>query len=439
MMALALMALISTASEEESTLTQEQITKYWPDNGVNKKGNPITGVCKCHEYPKDRAIKFGNKIFCENDTGKMCEHPAFAIDGQPVCTRDQSICRKEKSYVHKLEKLGLLVSYSVGDKVAVSGLSDTSCSCPSTNVPAGSAVGAEMCQFKIVDKNADLNTWTCQIRTNKKCNKKKGWKPCTNPALHKDGASAKHKLKSKSGNVHKRKGLKNEGAKRIVNKKTDAIKAGKDKKQSLEQCHCTNYESMNQIGKIFCEHPTGTKCFRPNVDGKCPTKTQSLCRRDKVYTKKLESTLGSVSFELADEVAVGENENTCSCPAKNVPQGTALGGKLCQRKIKRHDLNHNTWTCQTQPENGCDEEKGWMNCTNPIMHKNGADAKRRKQKKSKKKNAKKEAVKPVMMGAKRDQHGCIPSAGYMWSEEKKECVRSWEEAKRDVESEKTEL
>ncbi|NNC38641.1 MAG: hypothetical protein EX271_10590 [Acidimicrobiales bacterium] len=30
-------------------------------------------------------------------------------------------------------------------------------------------------------------------------------------------------------------------------------------------------------------------------------------------------------------------------------------------------------------------------------------------------------------GSDRDEHGCIPSAGYVWSEEKQKCVRPWEE------------
>jgi signal transduction histidine kinase len=31
-----------------------------------------------------------------------------------------------------------------------------------------------------------------------------------------------------------------------------------------------------------------------------------------------------------------------------------------------------------------------------------------------------------LVGDDRDEHGCIPSAGYSWSEEKQECVRPWE-------------
>jgi len=31
-----------------------------------------------------------------------------------------------------------------------------------------------------------------------------------------------------------------------------------------------------------------------------------------------------------------------------------------------------------------------------------------------------------LIGDDRDEHGCIPSAGYSWSEEKQECIRPWE-------------
>ncbi len=34
-----------------------------------------------------------------------------------------------------------------------------------------------------------------------------------------------------------------------------------------------------------------------------------------------------------------------------------------------------------------------------------------------------------LLGGDRDSHGCIPSAGYTWSEEKQKCVRPWEEEK----------
>jgi len=33
----------------------------------------------------------------------------------------------------------------------------------------------------------------------------------------------------------------------------------------------------------------------------------------------------------------------------------------------------------------------------------------------------------TLIGSDRDEHGCIPSAGYSWSEENQECVRPWEE------------
>ncbi|MFA6106891.1 MAG: hypothetical protein WC745_04450 [Patescibacteria group bacterium] len=32
-----------------------------------------------------------------------------------------------------------------------------------------------------------------------------------------------------------------------------------------------------------------------------------------------------------------------------------------------------------------------------------------------------------MVGNDRDEHGCIPSAGYSWCEAKKKCLRIWEE------------
>ena len=34
---------------------------------------------------------------------------------------------------------------------------------------------------------------------------------------------------------------------------------------------------------------------------------------------------------------------------------------------------------------------------------------------------------PPMPGSDRDVHGCIPSAGYSWCEEKQKCLRVWEE------------
>ncbi len=32
------------------------------------------------------------------------------------------------------------------------------------------------------------------------------------------------------------------------------------------------------------------------------------------------------------------------------------------------------------------------------------------------------------LGGDRDEHGCIPSAGYSWCESKKKCLRNWEES-----------
>lgn len=34
---------------------------------------------------------------------------------------------------------------------------------------------------------------------------------------------------------------------------------------------------------------------------------------------------------------------------------------------------------------------------------------------------------PELVGDDKDEHGCIGSAGYVWSEDKQECVRPWEE------------
>ena len=31
-----------------------------------------------------------------------------------------------------------------------------------------------------------------------------------------------------------------------------------------------------------------------------------------------------------------------------------------------------------------------------------------------------------LLGGDRDEHGCIPSAGYIWCEELQECIRPWE-------------
>lgn len=34
----------------------------------------------------------------------------------------------------------------------------------------------------------------------------------------------------------------------------------------------------------------------------------------------------------------------------------------------------------------------------------------------------------VLVGADRDAHGCIGSAGYIWSETQQKCIRPWEQA-----------
>lgn len=44
----------------------------------------------------------------------------------------------------------------------------------------------------------------------------------------------------------------------------------------------------------------------------------------------------------------------------------------------------------------------------------------------------KTAAKGVMTGGDRDAHGCIPSAGYTWSEVRGECVRLFEKGVRMV-------
>ena len=31
-----------------------------------------------------------------------------------------------------------------------------------------------------------------------------------------------------------------------------------------------------------------------------------------------------------------------------------------------------------------------------------------------------------LLGGDRDEHGCIPSAGYIWCEELQQCIRPWE-------------
>lgn len=37
-----------------------------------------------------------------------------------------------------------------------------------------------------------------------------------------------------------------------------------------------------------------------------------------------------------------------------------------------------------------------------------------------------DAPAPVILGGDRDAHGCIPSAGYQWSEAEQACIRPWE-------------
>ena len=32
-----------------------------------------------------------------------------------------------------------------------------------------------------------------------------------------------------------------------------------------------------------------------------------------------------------------------------------------------------------------------------------------------------------LLGGDRDEHGCIPSAGYIWCEKLQKCIRPWEE------------
>ncbi len=40
--------------------------------------------------------------------------------------------------------------------------------------------------------------------------------------------------------------------------------------------------------------------------------------------------------------------------------------------------------------------------------------------------------KPI--GGERDEHGCLPTAGYTWCEAKQKCLREWEEPCVDIES-----
>ena len=37
-----------------------------------------------------------------------------------------------------------------------------------------------------------------------------------------------------------------------------------------------------------------------------------------------------------------------------------------------------------------------------------------------------DTTKQHLLGGDRDEHGCIPSAGYLWCEELQECIRPWE-------------
>lgn len=37
-----------------------------------------------------------------------------------------------------------------------------------------------------------------------------------------------------------------------------------------------------------------------------------------------------------------------------------------------------------------------------------------------------------LLGGDRDEHGCIPSAGYSWCEAKQKCLRPWEEECEEV-------
>ena len=43
----------------------------------------------------------------------------------------------------------------------------------------------------------------------------------------------------------------------------------------------------------------------------------------------------------------------------------------------------------------------------------------------------KESSEPTPVGADRDEHGCIPSAGYQWCERTQQCERPWELAKKE--------
>jgi hypothetical protein len=41
----------------------------------------------------------------------------------------------------------------------------------------------------------------------------------------------------------------------------------------------------------------------------------------------------------------------------------------------------------------------------------------------------------VLIGSKRDAHGCIPSAGYVWDPARNKCLRPWESLQEANESE----
>jgi hypothetical protein len=35
---------------------------------------------------------------------------------------------------------------------------------------------------------------------------------------------------------------------------------------------------------------------------------------------------------------------------------------------------------------------------------------------------------PELIGGQKDEHGCLPAAGYSWCEQKQKCLRAWEES-----------
>lgn len=49
---------------------------------------------------------------------------------------------------------------------------------------------------------------------------------------------------------------------------------------------------------------------------------------------------------------------------------------------------------------------------------------------SREKNAAAETEKTEIVGGDKDEHGCIASAGYTWSEVQKDCIRLWEKGVR---------